>query len=51
LKTRNCTDHLIYTTLRNQVISNLRKAKIDYFSKKIEEANGSSRKLWQHNPT
>jgi len=50
LKTRNCTDHLIYTTLRNQVISNLRKAKIDYFSKKIEEANFSSRKLWQHNP-
>lgn len=48
MKTRNGTDHLIYTTLRNQVISNLRKAKTDYFTKKIEEANGSSYKLWQH---
>lgn len=48
IKTRLHTDHLIYTGLRNQVVSELRKAKINYFTRKIEEANGSSSILWQH---
>lgn len=48
LKSRNNTDHLIFTGLRNKVTSELRKAKTKYFIKMIEEANGSSSKLWQH---
>ena len=42
------TDHLVFTGLRNKVVSELRKAKTNYFSKLIEEANGNSSKLWQH---
>lgn len=45
LKTKNGTDHFIYTGLRNQVITELRKVKINYFTQKIEEANGNSSKL------
>lgn len=48
LKSRNNTDHLIFTGLRNKVTSELRKAKTKYFIKMIEDANGSSSKLWQH---
>ena len=48
LITKNNTDHLIFTGLRNKVVSELRKAKTNYFSKLIEEANGNSSKLWQH---
>ncbi len=47
LVTKNNTDHLIFTSLRNKVVSELRKAKSNYFLKLIEEANGSSSKLWQ----
>jgi len=48
LKTKMNTDHLTYTSLRNKVVSELRKAKTNYFSKFIEEAGGNSSKLWQH---
>jgi len=48
LKSRNNTDHLIFTGLRNKVISELRKAKTKYFIQMIEEANGNSSKLWHH---
>lgn len=48
LITKMNTDHLMYTGLRNKVVSELQKAKTNYFSKLIEEANGSSSKLWQH---
>lgn len=48
LITKTNTDHFIYTGLRNRVVSELRKAKTNYFSKLIEEANGSSSKLWKH---
>lgn len=44
---KNNTDHLTFTSLRNKVVSALWKAKSNYFHKLIEEANGSSSKLWQ----
>ena len=44
---KNNTDHLTFTSLRNKVVSELRKAKSNYFFKLVEEANGSSSKLWQ----
>ena len=48
LKTKNSTDHLLFTGLRNKVLSELRKARSNYFHKLIEEANGNSSKLWLH---
>ena len=48
LTTKNNTDHLLFTALRNKVVSELRKARSNYFCKLIEEANGNSSKLWQH---
>ena len=43
LMTRTNTDHFIYTSLRNKVVSEPRKAK--HFYKLIEEANGNSSQL------
>ena len=48
LVTKTDTDHLIYTGLRNKIVTELCKAKTNYFSKLIEEAKGSSSKLWKH---
>ena len=48
LMTKTITDHLLLTALRNKVVSELRKARSNYFRKLIEEANGNSSKLWQH---
>ncbi len=48
LMTKTRTDHFTYTSLRNKVVSELRKAKTNHFYKLIEEANGNSSKLWQH---
>ena len=47
LVTKNNADHMTFTSLRNKVVSELRKAKSNYFFKLVEEANGSSSKLWQ----
>ena len=48
LMTRTNTDHFIYTSLRNKVVSELRKAKTRHFYRLIEEADGNCFKLWQH---
>lgn len=47
LKSGLITDHLIYKSLRNKVIMQLRKAKASFFLEIIREAKGNSKQLWK----
>ncbi|MGL5882545.1 MAG: hypothetical protein ACRCY0_04810, partial [Synechococcus elongatus] len=47
IKSKLITDHLIYKSLRNKVISQIRKAKANYFLDHIRQAHGNTRKLWK----
>ena len=42
------TDHLIYKSLRNKAVQELRKSKVSYYSKLIDHAKGNNTSLWRH---
>ena len=46
LKSGHSSDRLIFTTLRNKVLRNLRKAKADFFIRIINEAQGNGKLIW-----
>ena len=48
LKTGHRSDRQIFTSLRNKVTRNLRKAKADFFIKVIEEARGNGKLIWEN---
>lgn len=42
------TDLLTYRSLRNKVVSELRKAKVTYYTNLIDSAKGNNNSLWRH---
>ncbi|KAK0142318.1 putative RNA-directed DNA polymerase from transposon X-element [Merluccius polli] len=48
LKTGYSSDRQIFTSLRNKVVRNLRKAKADFFIKVIEDARGNGKLIWEN---
>ncbi len=48
LSTKLHTDTLIYKGLRNRVVTELRKAKTNYFMQLINDSGGNSSYLWKH---
>uniref|UniRef100_A0AAR2J957 Reverse transcriptase domain-containing protein n=1 Tax=Pygocentrus nattereri TaxID=42514 RepID=A0AAR2J957_PYGNA len=48
LKTGLNNDRLIFTSLRNKVVRNIRKAKAEFFIKIIDNARGNGKMIWQN---
>lgn len=47
LKSKRTTDRLKFTSLRNKVTREIRKAKANYFLEIIVNAKGNSKIIWQ----
>jgi len=48
LRSKLNTDFLIYKGLRNKVVSELRKAKVTYYTNLIDSSKGINNSLWKH---
>lgn len=46
VKNKSASARNLFTTLRNKVVKNIRKAKADFFLTIIENAKGDSKAIW-----
>lgn len=48
LKSGHSNDRHIFTSLRNKVVRNIRKAKAEFFIRVIDEARGNGKLIWKN---